>query len=204
MSILLVRHGETAGNATRVLQLATTPLNERGQQQAELLARRLHGLGASQLVCSDLTRARMTAEPISRLTGLAAELSPLLQERNFGELRGTAYGDVGPQLFSADYVPPGGESNEAFHARVATAFEWILEVKSRTNGNLIVVTHGLVCGALLQRHAKLADSEVVAGVSNCSLSVLDPVPPHAVRLLNCTEHLDGLPDLAGRRSLGAV
>jgi broad specificity phosphatase PhoE len=204
MSILLVRHGETAGNAARVLQVATTPLNERGQQQAALLARRLHELGASQLVCSDLTRAQMTAEPIAKLTGLVAELSPLLQERNFGELRGTAYGDVGPQLFSADYVPPGGESNETFHARVASAFAWILQVKARTPGNLIVVTHGLVCGALLERHATLAAGHVIERISNCSLTELDAEAPHGVRLLNCTKHLDDHPELAGHPSLGAV
>ncbi|HEY9065800.1 MAG TPA: histidine phosphatase family protein, partial [Burkholderiaceae bacterium] len=41
MSLLLVRHGETALNATRVLQPADTPLSARGIAQAEAIARRL-------------------------------------------------------------------------------------------------------------------------------------------------------------------
>jgi broad specificity phosphatase PhoE len=38
MTILLVRHGETDGNAARVLQRADVPPNERGMRQAERLA----------------------------------------------------------------------------------------------------------------------------------------------------------------------
>jgi broad specificity phosphatase PhoE len=40
MTILLVRHGETAGNASRILQRPDVPLNERGLRQADLLAQR--------------------------------------------------------------------------------------------------------------------------------------------------------------------
>jgi len=45
MTILLVRHGETAGNAARILQRPDIPLNERGIRQAAQLAERLFGLG---------------------------------------------------------------------------------------------------------------------------------------------------------------
>ncbi len=204
MSILLVRHGETAGNAERVLQLPHTPLNARGMRQAELLAERLAGLSAGRLLCSDLLRARMTAEPIARRTGLAAELSPLLQERNFGELRGTSYGDVSPRLFSADYVPPGGESNEAFFERVARAFEHILSLAARTEGPLIVVSHGLLCGALLSRHATLAEGQVLDRIGNCSLTIIDVEPPHGIRLLNCVQHLAHEPELLGHAQHGRV
>ena len=38
MTILVVRHGETDGNAARILQRADVPLNERGMRQAEQLA----------------------------------------------------------------------------------------------------------------------------------------------------------------------
>src|SRR4051812_7269768 len=94
MTIVLVRHGETAGNAARVLQTADVPLNDRGIQQAARLAERLYTHGFSHIVCSDLLRARMTAAPISARSGLTFEETPLLQERNFGDLRGTAYADL--------------------------------------------------------------------------------------------------------------
>ena len=41
MTILLIRHGETALNAARIVQPADTPLSERGIAQARALARRL-------------------------------------------------------------------------------------------------------------------------------------------------------------------
>jgi len=72
MTILLVRHGETDGNAARILQRADVPLNDRGMRQAERLARRLSAHGFVRILCSDLMRARMTAAP---LAGLASMLN---------------------------------------------------------------------------------------------------------------------------------
>jgi 2,3-bisphosphoglycerate-dependent phosphoglycerate mutase len=83
MTILIVRHGETAGNAARVLQQPDVPLNERGVGQVEQLAGRLLDHGFTHIVCSDLLRARMTAAPRAARSGIEIEESPLLQERNF-------------------------------------------------------------------------------------------------------------------------
>jgi broad specificity phosphatase PhoE len=41
--IYLVRHGETQGNALRVVQTPDVPLSPRGEEQARRLARRLAG-----------------------------------------------------------------------------------------------------------------------------------------------------------------
>jgi broad specificity phosphatase PhoE len=40
LSIILIRHGETASNAARVLQFPDTPLSERGLAQARAVAKR--------------------------------------------------------------------------------------------------------------------------------------------------------------------
>jgi broad specificity phosphatase PhoE len=90
MTILLVRHGETDDNASRILPRADVPLNERGMRQAQQLARRLLNHGFVHIVCSDLLRARMTAASLAAYSGIGIEENPLLQERNFGdELAGT-------------------------------------------------------------------------------------------------------------------
>jgi len=119
MTILLVRHGETDGNAARILQRPDVPLNERGMRQAEQLARRLLGHGFVHILCSDLLRARMTATPLAARSGMAIEESPLLQERNFGDVRGTPYAALAEDPFGPDFAPPNGEDWPAFHARVA-------------------------------------------------------------------------------------
>src|SRR5215471_13269155 len=190
MTILIVRHGETDGNAARILQRADVPLNERGVRQAELLARRLSTHGFVHLLCSDLERARMTAAPISARSGIAIEESPLLQERNFGDLRGMPYAAFTEDPFGPDVAPPNGEDWAAFHARVAEAFAFIVRRRRGVGGTLVVVTHGLVCRALVERHARLSDGVVAPErFDNTSITVLHEDAPHAVGLLNCTRHL---------------
>ena len=91
MTILLIRHGETALNVARALQPADTPLSARGIAQAEALARRLAAMNVCAIVTSDLPRARRTAQAIAAATGAAPEATPLLRERNFGDWRGKPY-----------------------------------------------------------------------------------------------------------------
>jgi probable phosphoglycerate mutase len=187
MTILLVRHGETGSNAARVVQRPDVPLNERGIWQAARLADRLLAMGFARVLCSDLVRARMTAEPL-RARGVPVEETPLLQERNFGDVRGTPYAELPADIFAADYEPLNGESAEVFHRRVAQAFDLIVERRRALDGPLVVVTHGLVCWAILDRHAQA--TALPDHFANTGLTVLDPAPPHASRLVNCTQHLD--------------
>ena len=190
MTILLVRHGETDGNAGRILQRPDVPLNERGMRQAERLAQRLSAHGFDRIVCSDLLRARMTAAPLAARCGIAIEESPLLQERNFGDLRGLPYGELAENPFGPDFAPPNGEDWPTFHARVADAFAFIVSRRRGMNGTLVVVTHGLVCRALVERHALLPEGAAVPErFDNTSVTVLHENAPHAVSLVNCTRHL---------------
>jgi probable phosphoglycerate mutase len=190
MTILVVRHGETDGNALRVLQRADVPLNARGMRQAEQLARRLSGERFVHILCSDLPRARMTAAPIAALTGIAIEESPLLQERNFGDLRGIPWADLAEDPFGPGFAPPNGEDWPTFHARVADAFAFIVDRRRGLSGTLVVVTHGFVCRALVERHARLPDGVVSPErFDNTSVTVLHKDAPHGVSLLNCTRHL---------------
>ena len=196
MTILIVRHGETDGNALRILQRPDVPLNERGIGQAERLARRLADHGFVHILCSDLLRARMTAAPIAALSGIAIEESPLLQERNFGDLRGLPYAALSEDPFGPDVAPPNGEDWPAFHARVADAFAFIVSRRRSVNGTLVVVTHGLVCRALVARHALLHDGVVAPErYDNTSITVLHEDAPHGVNLINCTRHLTAALDV---------
>src|SRR6266496_2930083 len=102
MLIFLIRHGETPGNARRIVQLPGIPLSPRGVAQAERLARRLGREGIARILSSDLARAAMTAEHLRQVTGAPVQFDPLLQERNFGDLRGTAYADLRSRILSSD------------------------------------------------------------------------------------------------------
>ncbi len=196
MAIYLIRHGETPGNAGRVVQTADTPLSERGFLQARLLAERLERLerlertSIARILASDLTRAVMTAEPLRESLDAPLALEPLLQERNFGELRGTPYAKLDVDIFAAGFAPPGGETWETFDARVDQAWERVTSVARDTKGHLAVVTHGLVCFSLATRHLVLpSEAEPQLGFANTSLTIVQAAHPHEVTLFNCTAHL---------------
>lgn len=190
MTIVIVRHGETDGNAARILQRPDVPLNRRGMRQAEQVAERLAAQGLVHIVCSDLLRARMTAAPLAARSGITVEESPLLQERDFGDLRGTAYAELAEDPFGPSFAPPNGEDWPTFHARVAEAFALVVRRRRGLSGTLVVITHGLVCRALVERHAHIsAESIVPQRFDNTSVTVLHEEPPHRAGLINCTRHL---------------
>jgi len=202
--LFLIRHGETEGNALRIIQRPDVPLSPRGVAQAERLARRLARERFVRIVSSDYARAAATAEHVRHATGAPLSFEPLLQERNFGDLRGTAYADLGFDPFDPDYAPPNGETWPAFHARVDRAWVRVQALAAATAGDLVVVTHGLVCRSLAARHLRLADGEVVPERwENTSVTIVDCPAPWRVRLLNCVAHLDGL-DGAPVRDPGAA
>jgi 2,3-bisphosphoglycerate-dependent phosphoglycerate mutase len=195
MTILLVRHGETDGNAARILQRPDISLNERGLRQADHLARRLVTHGFVHILCSDLLRAQMTAAPLAARSGIAIEECPLLQERNFGDLRGLPYAELPENPFGPGFAPPNGEDWPAFHARVAEAFAFIVRRRRSVNGTLVVVTHGLVCHAIVARHAQLPEGVgVPERFDNTSVTVLHEDAPHRLSLINCTRHLGPVPE----------
>lgn len=200
--IVLVRHGETAGNAGRVVQTDDTPLNERGMQQARHLARRLSEHDIGFVLCSDLTRAQMTAAPILEQCGAPSEYTPLLRERSFGELRGTPYSQLTHDIFAPGYVPPGGESEAAFHERADRAWLRVAELSASVRGDLLVVTHGLMCGALARRCLQFESNQVIPmRWGNTSVTLCDARAPHRVSLLNCIAHL---PDASADKESAAV
>jgi probable phosphoglycerate mutase len=191
MTLLLIRHGETALNVARVLQPADTPLSERGIAQANALARRLAKAGVHAILSSDLPRALRTAQAIAAATGASIETTPLLQERNFGDWRGQPYDGMAINPLTMPEAPPGGESIAVFERRVAAAFALALTRQAAVGGTLAVVTHGLVIRALLAAQVQLVEgASVPTHVGNTSLSIVDAQAPHLVKLLNCTQHLD--------------
>jgi probable phosphoglycerate mutase len=189
--IFLIRHGETVGNASRIVQRPDSLLSPRGAAQADRLGRRLAGEGIAHIVSSDLARAASTAECLRRVTRAPLSFEPLLQERNFGDLRGTSYAELGFDLFAPDYAPPNGETWPDFHARVDEAWARVQELSAAIDGHLGVVTHGLVCRSLAARHLILPDGAAVpTRWENASLTIVDSPAPWRVRLLNCIAHLD--------------
>jgi broad specificity phosphatase PhoE len=204
-TLLIIRHGETPLNVARVLQPADTPLSANGQAQAEALAQHLRGAGLAAILSSDLPRALATAQAIARACGLPVATTPLLHERNFGELRGQRYDDLDHDPLTAEHAPPGGESRAQFQARCEAAWAEICRHQALAGGPLAVVTHGLVIRDWLQRGPLLLPDGMAppTHLGNTSLTVASATPPHRVQRVDDTGHLQGIaPDRAGALSGG--
>ena len=202
MSLVMIRHGETALNRDRVMQPADTPLSDRGKEQVLRLAQRLSTEGITRILASDLPRAAMTAQALSDQIGVGVEFESLLQERNFGRLRGQRFIDLETQdidPFAENYEPEEGETGQEFDQRVTHAGSRIQSALP-SDGILAVVTHGLVCAALLRNHldaqAHVSDIGRLYPFRNASFTRIGSSPPWRVELLNCAEHLEALGDQA--------
>ncbi len=200
MPIYLIRHGETALNASRILQPADTPLNAEGLAQARALAKRLRDHPIDAIITSDLCRAVQTAEAIlaervlSNPAPLALQHSSLLQERNLGALRGKPYAALGVDLLDFKEAPPGGESLAQFEARVAQAFAYMVNAQHALSDQhdavLVVVSHGLVIHRIIETHLQLAADQLPPKrIANTSITIFESAPPHFLKLLNCDNHL---------------
>jgi probable phosphoglycerate mutase len=152
MSIYLIRHGQTNGNRDRIVQMPDTPLSELGHQQAEQLAQRFQNIPIATIICSDYLRTQQTAAPLHALKHSTFSLQPLLRERSFGDLRGKAYDEIGTDFFAESYSPPNGETHQQFVERVNMAWEFILSTYHKIQGNIVVMTHGLVLRELITQH----------------------------------------------------
>ena len=155
MNIYLVRHGISTGNGRNCFMgWSDHPLTEIGRAQAERAAERLAGLGPMPVICSDLLRARQTAEIIAgRWIG---EVMPdaRFRETGCGRFEDRPWDDFSNELelqsqFEADSyhtVMPDGESVAMMAARVTAAFS---EALQRTDENLLIVSHaGPICAML--------------------------------------------------------
>lgn len=149
MKLCLIRHGETAWNAEGRLQGWTDiPLNPTGRAQAAAVGRALAGTRFDAVISSPLQRALHTAQAIAGAQAITQE--PALRERHFGQLQGLTRAEIAahhPAVQAAlnardpTYAPPGGESLQAFAARVQAALDQLLR-QHRGARQLLVVAHG--------------------------------------------------------------
>ncbi len=148
--LFLIRHGHTVnGEERRYKGHIDVELSQRGVRQMERLAEALRGVGLKEVYCSDLKRARRSAEIIAGAAGRRPVVLPSLRERSFGRWEGISFEEISrayPEEFRRwkedplSFSPPGGESTLEVRDRVLEAFQSIAE---RHRGDEVaVVSHG--------------------------------------------------------------
>ena len=204
--VLLVRHGQSKGNAERRFGGHTaTPLSDFGRAQAEAAARALASEGITAIYSSDLLRAAQTAEPLARATGLAVTLSAEFRERSVGVMEGLTFEEAAvahPEEYAAllrrdfDRVLAGGESYRQVLGRASSRLD--LAVEENRGGAVAVFSHtGTICILVLHLLGALdahALRPVWVSTSNCGVTRFEIRHGGLTRLLsaNDTRHLSGL------------
>lgn len=144
--LILVRHGESTGNAEGLLSgRIDAALTERGEAQARSVAPVV--TGATRLISSPLQRARLTAEALG--TGLPVEIDDRWIEVDYGEYDGRPLGSVPDEVWTEwrsdpDFRPPGGETLSEAGDRVRSACEELFAADgegARGRGAVVVVSH---------------------------------------------------------------
>ncbi|HXM64678.1 MAG TPA: histidine phosphatase family protein [Terriglobales bacterium] len=150
--LALVRHGETIWHAeNRYAGSTDIRLNPRGLEQAERLAIWAATADLAAIWVSPLRRARETAAPSERATGIAACVDDRLREIHFGEAEGLTNSEIMqsfPDAFAAfqsdpvaHHLPDGEDPRDV----VRRAMECFNEIQiAHPRGRVLVVTHNTV------------------------------------------------------------
>ena len=204
--VLLVRHGQSQGNAEgRFGGHTATPLSARGRRQAEAAARTLLEEQVTAIYSSDLSRAVETAMPLARLTGLDVEQSEAFRERSVGVMEGLTFEEAAerhPEQYAAlirrdfDHVLLGGESYRQMLDRASLQLDRAIE--HHRGGRIVVFSHtGTICILALHLMGALDAPElkpVWVATANCGITRFELRADGFVRVLavNDTRHLAGL------------
>ncbi|ORA43826.1 histidine phosphatase family protein [Mycolicibacterium celeriflavum] len=151
MRVTFVRHGESAGNASGLIDTSTPGpiLTAKGQQQAQAVVGTLGVNNYDAIYSSTMVRTQLTAGPMSQYLRLPIQVLPGLQEIEAGIFEGTPEADAanGYARFplawafqgNRDLRIPGSINGHEFDARVDGALETIYDNGDR---NPVVFSHG--------------------------------------------------------------
>ena len=201
--VLLIRHGQSEGNAERRFGGHTaTPLSPRGRRQAQALARALKAEELTAIYSSDLARALETAQPLANLTGLTVNATTAFRERSVGVMEGLTFENAAqqhPEQYAAllrrdfEHVLTGGES---YRQLLDRAWQKLDEILSENQGGKIAVfSHtGTICILALHLMGALDAPElrpVWITSANCAVTRFELRDDGLVRVLavNDTRHL---------------
>lgn len=145
MELILVRHGKP--DRRDFDRPEGPPLSDLGHEQARTVAPRIQAMRPDVLVCSNLIRARQTAQATVQLTG-----QPLHEEPGVAEVDGEgvpyvfvedlrAEGGAAWRAFMADPIRAMGADPDTFCARVRAGFARIIETHAGAK-RVAVFTHG--------------------------------------------------------------
>ena len=206
MKLIIVRHGESEGNISHLIQgtITKSNLTDVGREQASKLAKKLSDVKIDIAFVSPLDRARQTAEIIlEQHSATKIEFADQLKERDTGEFAG----HPGDEMLNAwkssglpfgEFQPEGGESWYQAGERVVGFVEEIINQYKNTDVTILLVGHGSIFTYLLmwadrfdleESNKEKYDYYHPANTAVAIIEVSQGGEPTLV-LINDTSHLD--------------
>ena len=121
------------------------PLNENGIAQAKAAIPKLATLPIKVIYCSDLERARQTAQIVNEKLGLEIIYDERLREFGNGQMGGTLRADL-PADYSDNPKKYGAETAQDVFVLVKNFFD---ELKAKKIDNALIVSHGASMGVAI-------------------------------------------------------
>lgn len=130
MTVILLRHGRSTSNTAGTLagRSPGVDLDDKGREQATLVAERLGGLPIEEIVRSPLQRCEQSVRPLSERRGLTPVVDEMLIEVDYGSWTGRAIKDLVSeplwkvvQQHPSAAVFPDGEGLAQMQARAVAA-----------------------------------------------------------------------------------
>ena len=181
MEITLIRHAQSKGNETNIVQGQTDKgLSELGKIQAKELSDYFHTGDINIIYASDLDRTIQTAEPTAEKLSIEVKTDSDLREAHFGIWEGLTYDEVKDKYeeeytaWHKDYFirPNWFESFESHLSRIKRAIENII-LKHKPTDKIAVFTHGGSIKTQIGYFKKLTGEGLSQfTIKNCSLTLV--------------------------------
>ena len=147
-TIYFLRHGQTDLNKKSVHQSPSTPLSERGREQAHAIAEKIKELPIDVIVTSPYERTYETAEIVNKMNAVPLQTYERFTElRKPSELEGTSWfspkslwvmGQLYFRVYNKKWHYSDEENLSEFQQRAFNALQCLA---NRPEQNILVVTH---------------------------------------------------------------
>ena len=181
--LILVRHGHTAlnkpGEDERLRAWLDVPLDETGMREVVDTAEKLHGYPIEAIYCSDLKRARQTAQILKRKVKARITATPELRPWNLGVFGGEKIKDILPFLNMlnerTDLAAPSGESFDQFYERYSERLRQLMALADNTEGYVLAVTHvrNLLAASVIVQGGEKSEVPVCGGPGTGAITVVE-------------------------------
>ena len=148
MKLYVIRHGETEQGKNKIIANVKEPLNATGINQAIKVGKDIQKLDIDVVYCSPMERTKHTLKLFNLDKDIPVIIDNRIIERNMGKYENMPFEDFNWDIlwdYNSDLKYTECESMKSVYKRVS---EFINDIKSNNDKNVLLVTHGGISRAI--------------------------------------------------------